>query len=91
MEPNLAKTKFTYGDAVHILSTAIPKEVAGKCGDVVGLASIRNEEESVEFGQPVGTILYNIEIGSDDALYVAEKYLEPFRPEHAEQGDIKDG
>lgn len=67
---------FTWGALVRTISTA-PKDFRPEeMGEVCGIWTITNEENSLSRGEPVGTIIYTIEFGDGFSAEIPGRYLE---------------
>ncbi len=70
------KNKFTWGDAVDIVTGAPEKySKIGSEGDVVGFRTLNTTESSQQFQEPIGTIVYLVEGSNGYALEIPENYL----------------
>jgi hypothetical protein len=67
--------RFDYGDAaIAILSMGGEPNATRPCA-VVGITRIDSNEQSVNFGHPVGTTLYTVEFGDGSEALVPEEHL----------------
>jgi hypothetical protein len=68
--------KATWGETVRVGKEAPASLRPGTLAEVVGIREVETPEQVHQFGAPVGTKVYLVELGNGDALEVPEGWLE---------------
>lgn len=67
----------TWGDTVRVKPEAPPYARPGDLGEVVGIREVENEQQSGQFGAPIGARIYLIEFGDGCAVEIPEHLVGP--------------
>ncbi len=66
----------TWGDTVRIKSEAPPGMQPGSVAAVCGIREVENDEQSKQFGRPIGATVLLIEFGDGRAVEIPEDLVE---------------
>lgn len=66
----------TWGDVVQVVASAPDKYRPAAFGDICGIWTIDNVENSAARGEPLGTRIYTVEFGDGVSEEIPEHHLE---------------
>jgi len=68
--------KYTWGEVVEILDPQQPGLGAKTTGSVCGITTVETHSMAQSIHEPVGTVMYTVELASGESMLVAERFLE---------------